>query len=124
MRSRERDLELNRQYQRKWYANNQKIQHARVKINTIKHKARNQDLVWEYLLQHPCVDCGETDPIVLQFDHRDPSKKLFVIGRVLAIIGRMKLIAEIAKCDVVCANCHIRRTNKQFNLWRSNRDVV
>jgi hypothetical protein len=124
MRARVRDPELNRQYQRKWYAANKAVQRIRVKANTVKHLARNRNLIWDYLLSHPCVDCEEDNPIVLQFDHRDPKQKLFAIGRSLSNVGQKKLLAEIAKCDVRCANCHIKRTNKQFNFWRSNRDVV
>jgi len=57
----------------------------------------------------PCVDCGKQyPPYVMQFDHRDPTQKLFNIGnnnRTLALT-----MAEIAKCDLVCANCHAERT--------------
>ena len=71
-------------------------------------------MVTQYLLANPCVDCGETDPIVLEFDHRDPSEKLFSIGNSLGQTWRwQKIKAEIAKCDVRCANCHRRRTAKQ-----------
>lgn len=76
-----------------------------------------QKYVYDYLLEHPCVDCGENDPIVLQFDHRDPLEKN---NEVSAMLNRsVKLIQlEIDKCDVRCANCHIKRTAKQFNYYR------
>ena len=66
----------------------------------------------EYLLgyfrDHPCSDCGEDDPLVLEFDHR--GDKEFTIGRALRDRNWEAILDEIAKCEVVCANCHRRRT--------------
>ena len=83
---------------------------------TMRHQRRdrNREFVWEYLRTHPCLDCGERDPIVLEFDHRDPSQKAahvsdLIKGNSLAVIS-----LEIEKCDVVCANCHRKRTANQF----------
>lgn len=56
-----------------------------------------------------CVDCGESDPIVLQFHHRVVSEDNFRIGRATGTESLPRLLAEIDKCDVVCANCHLRR---------------
>lgn len=62
---------------------------------------------------HPCADCGGRFPIVcMDFDHRDPSTKSFTIAGALSR-SHSALLAEIAKCDVVCANCHRLRTAKQ-----------
>lgn len=62
----------------------------------------------EFFRTHPCVDCGEDDPLVLEFDHlRD---KAFEIARGLRDRGWDDLMAEMAKCEVICANCHRRRT--------------
>lgn len=72
-------------------------------------KARRKEIVKEYKETHPCVDCGEEDIRVLQFDHRDPSEKLDKINNILSNKGIAALMAEIAKCDVRCANCHQRR---------------
>jgi hypothetical protein len=60
----------------------------------------------------PCDDCrGIFPPHIMDFDHRDPSKKLFPIAGAHAVLmSRSKLIAEVEKCDVVCANCHALRT--------------
>jgi hypothetical protein len=61
-----------------------------------------------FLREHPCVDCGESDPIVLEFDHlRD---KRFSISEGIQGRNWQDVLDEIAKCDVVCANCHRRRT--------------
>ena len=68
----------------------------------------------DYLQQHPCIDCGETNPVVLDFDHRDGVEKVETIAYLRAKRDREGLLIEIAKCDVRCSNCHSRRTAKQF----------
>jgi hypothetical protein len=66
---------------------------------------------------HPCVDCGETDPVVLEFDHlRDKS---FAIGQALSKASWQRILDEIQKCEVVCANCHRRRTARRRRALRS-----
>ncbi len=57
----------------------------------------------------PCSDCGLDEPEIIQLDHvPERGEKLFTIspGR---YVGTETLIAEIAKCDPVCPNCHARR---------------
>ncbi|MEV4516430.1 hypothetical protein AB0K00_46690 [Dactylosporangium sp. NPDC049525] len=67
----------------------------------------------EYLQEHPCIDCGETDILVLQFDHQ--GDKLFDIGAGAAKLSSWTRVErEIAKCEVVCANDHQRRTARKF----------
>lgn len=76
------------------------------------HRAKNFQLFVEYLATHPCTDCGESDPIVLEFDHLPGFEKKFNVST--AVTGSTRswsaILAEIAKCEVVCANCHRRRT--------------
>jgi hypothetical protein len=64
----------------------------------------------EFFEAHPCVDCGETDPVVLEFDHLASTTKSFNIGQVLIDRNWQAILDEIEKCQVVCANCHRRRT--------------
>ena len=68
------------------------------------------------LRRQPCNDCGEIfSPYVMQFDHRDPATKRFWLTSSRALLkNKEELIAEIAKCDVVCANCHAARTYAQL----------
>jgi hypothetical protein len=71
----------------------------------------------EYFLLHPCADCGEADPLVLEFDHlRDKS---FAIGAGLPDRNWESILREIEKCQVVCANCHRRRTAKRAGTVRA-----
>ncbi len=65
---------------------------------------------WMYNLKLTlsCQQCGQNHPATLHFHHRDPALKTNGIGRMLAQKMSTKTItAEIAKCDVLCANCHL-----------------
>lgn len=78
--------------------------------------ARNRQFLLEYLLQHPCADCGESDPLVLEFDHlRDKAGN---VSYLLLVSSWERISNEIAKCDVVCANCHRRRTQARQGSYR------
>jgi len=71
----------------------------------------------DFFHEHPCVDCGESDPVVLEFDHlRDKS---FGIGAKLAQFAWQTILDEIKKCEVVCANCHRRRTARRRGAVRA-----
>ena len=78
-------------------------------------------LVWQYLETHPCVDCGNTDPRVLEFDHRDRSQKRASVSVLVAEgYGVSAVQAEIQKCDVRCANCHTIKTREEAGWFRSD----
>lgn len=76
-------------------------------------------VVVAYLEAHPCVDCGERDVAVLEFDHveerRDTVGELLARG---ATAERLK--AEFARCEVRCANCHRRVTAKRADWLRAS----
>ena len=81
-------------------------------------RQRAQEKVIEYLREHPCVDCGETDIVVLEFDHQgDKAEEVNLMVRAGAPWRR--ILAEIMKCEVVCANDHRRRTAKAFGYYRA-----
>jgi hypothetical protein len=76
------------------------------------------------LKSKPCMDCGGTfPPYVMDFDHRDPSQKSRGVSQLTGSGWTAGLLAEIAKCDLVCANCHrIRTHNHQaLKIWRRPR---
>ena len=78
----------------------------------------NKAYILAYLLKHPCIDCGESDPRVLEFDHRDGTVKVAAVSSLAR--GGYSLEAvrrEIESCDVRCANCHRRRTHDQRGWW-------
>jgi hypothetical protein len=71
---------------------------------------RNADLL-DQLRSVPCGDCGNRYPqCCMDFDHRDPDQKVKRVPAMIASHGIGKILAEVAKCDIVCANCHRLRT--------------
>lgn len=96
-----------RPYNVKYYATHRQAELDRVK------KRQAAALEWlRDLRRVPCGDCREMfPPHMMDFDHRDPRTKLFAVTTGSAhLMSREKLITEIEKCDVVCANCHALRT--------------
>lgn len=101
--------EYDREY---WHKNKKKHRKAR------KERIRkNKVWVYKYFESHPCTDCGESDPVVLEFDHQGDKEHGIstMVGEAYALSTIKK---EIAKCEVVCANCHRRRTAKQLNWYK------
>lgn len=76
-------------------------------------KKQLREIVIKYLIEHPCIDCGETDPACLDFDHQR-DKKYNISNMVTNSIKT--LYAEIAKCKIRCASCHRKKTAKK-NGW-------
>lgn len=74
-------------------------------------------LLHEFLRSHPCVDCGQTDIVLLEFDHIDPATKTMPVGTMVGHRPWSTVLAEIQKCVVRCANCHRRRT-AQHQQWK------
>jgi len=98
----------------------EKHQHYLNSHNESRNKLREQNArrVFEYLKNHSCINCGESDPIVLEFDHRDRSDKIESVSQLIRNSSWKRIELEIQKCDVLCANCHRRKTAAEFNYKR------
>jgi hypothetical protein len=104
-------------YQRKHYLDNREDYLRRTASRNQAMRTERARLIVKYLEEHPCVDCGEPDVVVLDFDHL--FDKSFDISRGLHGRNWDSVLAEIAKCEVVCANCHRRRTYSRNPTLRS-----
>ncbi len=94
-----------REQAKAWLAKNREKMQALKKIRF----DRNRELI-DRLKSGPCMDCGGAfPPYVMDFDHRDPATKYRPVSQ---LTGRNEatILAEIDKCDLVCANCHRIRT--------------
>lgn len=101
-------------YGREHYARNRAKYLAKARRSRSRARTKNDERILAYLLDHPCVDCGETDPLVLDFDHKDPSMKSNEVSRMVRGRPWRVVSEEIDKCDVRCSNCHRRKTARQF----------
>ena len=98
-------------YVKQHYENN-KPSYLRRSANQFKKMA-----AWLYTLKdnQPCADCGVRWPYyVLDYDHLPGSEKEISLARVIEQgWGKTRILKEIAKCELVCANCHRIRTHKR-----------
>lgn len=85
--------------------------------NRMRQEAK--EFVCEYLRTHPCVDCGETDIIVLEFDHVRGVKLKPISKMVSNGYGLVAIQKEIDKCEVRCANDHRRATARRGKHFRT-----
>lgn len=105
-----------KEYRNKHYHNNSEY----YKNKTIDRKRKIKFFI-DTLKNKPCQDCGLSYPsYVMDFDHRDSKDKLRNIAY-LPVLGwsENKILKEIAKCDLVCSNCHrIRTHNRRIAIER------
>lgn len=103
-------------YLKRHYQKNKEMYLENARQQNAKLRADNTSKIVEHLQQHPCIDCGEKDPIVLEFDHVRGKKFKSIASMVNAHPWRT-IQKEIKKCDIRCANCHKRKTAKTYH-WR------
>lgn len=89
---------------------------ARVRKQTRDRCRASAIKIQEYKLAHPC-GCGETEVACLEFHHKNPKKKDFVVSSGMNRQWK-KVLVEMEKCIVVCANCH-RKIHKELEGWWS-----
>lgn len=93
---------------------------ARAKERRIKIRRELQRNLLEYLREKSCAECGEFDIRVLEFDHIEPKTKNFGIAE--AIRNGMKwrdILVELEMCQILCANCHKKRTAAQYGWFKA-----
>jgi hypothetical protein len=108
--------DCNKASSRAYYLRNKKNHIKRVGERRKLEIVKNQATILSHLRLHPCVDCGESDPAVLEFDHlRDKVKN---VAHMMSGSNNT-LQKEMAKCAVRCANCHRRKSLKAINSYKT-----
>lgn len=82
------------------------------KLNKARNRRNQKERVRAYIrsLLVECKDCGIANPLVLQFHHVDGSPENKRISQLANQGGTFKSVdAEVSKCVILCANCHILR---------------
>lgn len=105
------------EYKQEHYSKNKQryVDQATARTQRILEE-RTQFLI-RFFACHPCRDCGEEDPVVLEFDHL--GDKVFAISQGIRRQKWETVLAEMEKCEVVCANCHRRRSMERGHFWRA-----
>ena len=100
-----------------YYAKHKAKRNKDVVKNVNRHRQKRTALVASKKSK-PCADCGNTfPPVCMDFDHRPGTNKLGCVATIVGSLGWSldRVEEEIAKCDVVCANCHrIRTANRRL----------
>ena len=104
--------ECKRIYDRNYYQKTKIVRVARKKETVKNRRLYNKHKKIKYLKLHPCIECGESDPIVLDFDHIKDKK--FNISYMLQGHSWRSIMKEIKKCQVLCSNCHRRKTHNDM----------
>lgn len=110
--------DCNRTYQKVHYNDNQLDYRIKRKKWRIKFRSEIREKIIGHFKKYPCVDCGETDYTVLEFDHVRGDKKSNIASLVCNDVSWKVIEGEIKKCEVRCANCHKRRSAKQFGWYK------
>lgn len=102
-------------------AHYEKNKHKYLLRNEANNKRQRESLqakVLAYLRKSQCVDCGESDPIVLEFDHVRGEKDREIARMISNKVSWRKIEVEISKCEIRCANCHRKITARRLNSYR------
>lgn len=110
-------------YQREWYLANREALIRRARVRGKATVVANRIRVYTYLWEHPCVDCAESDPAVLEFDHTG-TKRGDISLMTRAGYAWTTIQAEIAQCVVRCGNCHRRKTARERGIYDYKRSFA
>lgn len=110
--------DCNVSYHRSWYKLHKDKVRLRANARNAKQRGILQEFIGNYLLEHPCVDCGFSDIRALDFDHVYSTKSYNVGDMLRNGFGIEVVKVEVAKCEVRCRNCHAIRTGQTNKSWR------
>lgn len=100
---------------RDYYLNNKDL----VDAQRIANRKRIQEFIVQQKMGKACVRCGISDYRVLDFHHLDPTQKELTLAHAWQRYwSKKRILQEIEKCELLCANCH------RILHWEEKRDVV
>lgn len=102
---------------KKYYSDNKEHHKKVIRERAKKQILENRKKLFEYYKLNPCVDCGESDPVVLDSDHMY-DKKNNISTMVHSGNSWETINNELEKCETRCSNCHRRKTAKDFGWYK------
>ena len=109
----------NMEYQKQYYVDNRTTALKKAGDRKIRQRKILTNFLTTYLKDNHCVNCGNDNIVVLEFDHLDPSLKSFSISDAISNgTSLTRLMKELRKCQVLCRNCHGIKTQQDQGSWR------
>lgn len=102
---------------RQYYAENREKHLKVIGLRRDAERLKTRQYLYAYLKKHSCVDCGESRPATLDFDHVR-GQKSFGISSAVGSHSLNKIIKEMQKCEVRCANCHRIKTASERGWYK------
>ena len=107
-------FDCRKQYTKENYICNKEAYNKRSQLQNKKMRSKQRVLI-DSFKQAPCIDCKQSFPsYVMDFDHIEDNKYLDISS--MLGYSKAKILEEISKCEVVCANCHRIRTHKRSGV--------
>ena len=107
----ETKLERKRRAWREWYHRNKTQANSDRSARLKKERKLKRKWLDGLKMESGCIRCGYREsPVALHFHHVDPETKRFNVSNVLRGYCRASILAEIEKCEILCANCHAIET--------------
>lgn len=106
LKDKEARAAYHKQYMQKWYAKNKKKHISYVAKNRATHRDRIAQWLSEMGKKLECSICLEDHVACMDFHHRNPEEKEFNIAHGNIYYSKEKVLKELAKCDILCSNCH------------------
>jgi len=105
-------------YLKTHYRKNTQYYREKAKYHTRRYEQIARRTIYEIKLGNPCVKCGESDPRVLDFDHINSQEKSHNVANMVKSGHSVKsIMKEVEKCQILCANCHRRKTSEHFSYY-------
>lgn len=111
-----KDLKERKEKHKKFSAEHYQKNKDKYKKRLIDRRLWNKEFLYRVLRKSKCVDCGESNPICLEFDHLS-NKKAGVAELCHQGYSIKNIKKEMKKCEVVCRNCHMIRTCQRSNSY-------
>ena len=107
------------QYKKNWYQENK----DKNKEKGYRWRNKVKFSFQEFKATLSCAHCGENEPVCLDFHHLDPSQKDRNVTKGMTGWSYKRIMEEIEKCIVLCANCH-RKEHKRLKIMAANNDIL
>lgn len=110
-----KDIRKQRAFNRGHYQRNKAYYINKAKLYKRKLRAEIAIIVNTYKKEHGCSKCSENDPVCIDFHHHNDDKEFCVSEAIGAGLGKARILKEVGKCTLLCANCH-----RKVHRWVSS----